>query len=359
MKGKSLSKTMNFALRSLRCGIRNINSVDKLRILNANNTINNVFYSRNYSQLQFRKNASVVLLRHEIETLNCANFTNMKRLLSTHGITKNLYLITEDNRKIEKNAKTLRLNQDSGNRPLTIIFSWLNSKPKHLHKYANIYLEQGFDVVVAQVTPWQLLWPANGTQQLAGDIVKFLLNNEYYEKMLIHGFSVGGYLFGECLVIMNKDIQTYQKVVDRFVAQIWDSAADITEIPVGVPKALFPKNPKLQAPLKNYMLYHLRTFHEAATQHYIRSSQMFHTNFVHAPALMILSKTDPVGAESSNRRVADSWISNGIKLTWKCFDKSPHVMHFMKHREEYLNVLFSHLASVNLVKYPEKVRAKL
>lgn len=177
--------------------------------------------------------------------------------------------------------------------------------------------------------------------------------------MVIHGFSVGGYLWGECLVHMNKDRKLYQSVLDRFTGQIWDSAADITEIPVGVPKALFPKNPKLQAPLRNYMFYHLRTFHEMATQHYIRSSQMFHTNFMHAPALFIVSKTDPVGAEASNRRVADSWISNGIKLTWKCFDRSPHVMHFMKHREEYTQVLLSHLASVDMIKYPEKIRAKL
>lgn len=53
---------------------------------------------------------------------------------------------------------------------------------------------------------------------------------------------------------------------------------------------------------------------------------MFHTNLCHAPALFIVSKTDPVGAEQSNIRVRDSWISNGVDITWKCFDKSPHVM---------------------------------
>jgi esterase/lipase len=239
------------------------------------------------------------------------------------------------------------------------MFSWLNSKKKHLMKYSQLYIDQGFDLLLVQVSPWQLLWPVRGTQQVAGDIVKFLEHNDYYKQLMLHGFSVGGYVFGECLVHMNKDLKKYQSIIDRFVGQIWDSAADITEIPVGVPKALFPRNPRLQAPLRNYMLYHLRTFHEAATQHYIRSSQMFHTNLVHAPALFIVSKTDPVGAEASNQRVADSWISNGTKITWKCFDNSPHVMHYMKHREEYTKVLFNHLASINLIKYPEKIRAKL
>lgn len=166
-------------------------------------------------------------------------------------------------------------------------------------------------------------------------------------------------MWGECLAQMDKDRKKYQHVIDRIVCQVWDSAADITEIPVGVPKALFPRNPRLNAALRNYMFYHMKTFHEAATQHYIRSSQMFHTNYVHAPALFILSKTDPVGAEASNRRVADSWISNGINVTWKCFDRSPHVGHFLKHREAYMESLFNHLRSINLVKHPELLRAKL
>lgn len=166
-------------------------------------------------------------------------------------------------------------------------------------------------------------------------------------------------MWGECLAQMEKDRKKYQKVCDRIIGQVFDSAADITEIPIGVPKALFPRNPRLQMALRNYMLYHLKTFHEAATQHYVRSSQLFHMNSIHTPALFFVSKTDPVGAEASNRRVADSWISNGVNLTWKCFDRSPHVGHFMKHREEYTATLFEHLRSINLVKQPHQMRAKL
>jgi hypothetical protein len=196
---------------------------------------------------------------------------------------------------------------------------------------------------------------------VAFDIVKFMANNEYYKQMVLHGFSVGGYLWGECLAHMDQDRTKYQAVIDRIIGQVWDSAADITEIPVGVPRALFPRNPKLQTALRRYMTYHLKTFHEAATQHYVRSSQMFHTNFCLAPALFFVSKTDPVGAEASNRRVADSWVSNGINLTWKCFDRSPHVGHFLKHRDEYMLFLFNHLRSINMVKHPEliTIRAKL
>lgn len=354
---------MNCFLRqTVRLSVKSAANFNELKFIGASGIAINRLQGvngRNFSHLTTKKNDSVILLQSNREIIHPLSAVVMNRKLSTQPITKNLFLITEEKREIVKDPNTLFLKQNSGDRPLVVVISWLHSKQKHLMKYAQLYVDQGFDVLITQITPWQLLWPSSGTQQVASDMVKFLSNNDYYKQMVIHGFSVGGYLFGECLVHMNRDMNKYQGVVDRIVGQVWDSAADLTEIPIGVPKALFPRNPRLQAPLRNYMIYHLKTFHEAATQHYIRSSQMFHTNFVHAPALFFVSKTDPVGAEKSNRRVADSWISNGIKLTWKCFDSSPHVMHFMKHRDEYIKVLFSHLASINMVKYPEKIRAKL
>lgn len=44
------------------------------------------------------------------------------------------------------------------------MMAWLMAKQKHLKKYAQIYTEMGFDVMVVHITPWQLLWPVKGTQ---------------------------------------------------------------------------------------------------------------------------------------------------------------------------------------------------
>lgn len=204
-------------------------------------------------------------------------------------------------------------------KPLVVILAWLQAKQKHLKKYAELYTNQGFDVLVAQVTPWQLLWPVKGCQVVAGDLLKFLHANHTYSPMVVHGFSVGGYFWGEVMVHMAREMEKYQPVLDRIIAQVWDSAADITEIPVGVPKALFPRNDTLAKALKSYMLYHMKTFHDAATVHYIRSSQMFHFTLVQAPALFFVSKTDPVGAERSNDSVRQDWESKGISVSFSNF----------------------------------------
>lgn len=96
-----------------------------------------------------------------------------------------------------------------------------------------------------------------------------------------------------------------------------------------------------------------------ATQHYIRSSQMFHSTLVRSPALFVLSKNDPVGSETSNKSVRDDWERLGVQCSWKCWEKSSHVGHYHHHKDEYLEVLFNHLEMVNIAGHTERLRAKL
>ncbi|XP_055627981.1 uncharacterized protein LOC129769624 [Toxorhynchites rutilus septentrionalis] len=286
------------------------------------------------------------------------NMAVPSRSLTIQEISRCLQMYSEDRRNVEKNPKTLQLKAGCA-KPTVLMFAWLNAKQKHLSKYAKLYTDQGFDVVVAHLTPWQLLWPVKGSQLVAANIVKFIKNNDFKNGLIIHGFSAGAYLWGECLVHIARDLQNYQTVLDRVKGQVWDSAADITEVPVGVPRAMFPKNPKLQNALRKYMIYHMKTFHESATSHYIRSSQMFHTNLLRCAALFLVSKTDPVGTEVANGRVRDSWESNGVKCTFKCWDNSPHVGHYLKHKDEYVDLLFTHLRQLDLGGIKQTLRAKV
>lgn len=84
--------------------------------------------------------------------------------------------------------------------------------------------------------------------------MKFLENNAQKSTLFLHGFSVGGYFWGECMVHMARDTDRYNHIVNRICGQVWDSAADVTEIPVGVPKAVFPRNSTLEKALRGYMM---------------------------------------------------------------------------------------------------------
>ncbi|XP_026751583.2 uncharacterized protein LOC128199942 [Galleria mellonella] len=275
----------------------------------------------------------------------------------TQHLTKNIQYISNEKTKLIVDPKTMKLNKET-NKPLCVIMNWMLQRPNHVTKYARLYLEQGFDVVSVSCTPWQLTWPLKGSQLIAADLIKFISENGH-KPLVVHGFSVGAYVWSEGLVYAMKNKEKYMPVLDRVAAQIWDSAADVTEIPYGFPAAVFPNNKFMQNAMRVYIEYHLKKFHDAATMHYNNGSSAFISSACRAPALFLLSKTDPVGAERSNRNVYQSWLNLGIKCTWKCWDRSPHVQHYTYHKEEYLAALFDHLEMCNVLPQSAKARVRL
>lgn len=53
-------------------------------------------------------------------------------------------------------------------KPLVVLLQWLMAKPKHIKKYAELYIDHGYDVMAVTVTPWQVMWPTKGTQVCVG-----------------------------------------------------------------------------------------------------------------------------------------------------------------------------------------------
>lgn len=271
-----------------------------------------------------------------------ALMTSQVRPLSRQALSKSLELVTADSVKSTKGQLT-----NDAPRPLVVLLAWMLAKKKHINKYCEFYVNRGCDVLTINITPWQLLFPVTGSQVVADEVLNFLHENSSRKPLFVHGFSVGGYVWGEVMVKMNDDLQRYQHVVDRIIGQAWDSAADVTELQVGLPLAVFPRNPIMRVALRKYIGYHLKMCDDIATKHYIRSSQIFHTTLVHRPALLLLSKTDPVGSISSNLRLKETWESMGIKVTWKCWDDSKHVSHYLKYKDEYIETLENFLDSLN------------
>lgn len=92
-------------------------------------------------------------------------------------------------------------------------------------------------------------------QLVASEVVNVLTENVTGKNpIILHGFSVGGYLWGECMVQMARDLDRHRHVVDMMQGQIWDSAVELSELAIGVPKAVFPRNDTLQRALKNFLM---------------------------------------------------------------------------------------------------------
>ncbi|XP_030034997.2 uncharacterized protein LOC115450962 isoform X1 [Manduca sexta] len=276
----------------------------------------------------------------------------------TQNINKNIQFISNDKVKLKIDPATMKLNQRM-NKPLCIIMNWMLAKPNHVMKYANIYLEQDYDVINVSCSPLQLMWPAKGSQVIAADLLKFLESNEDFGPLVVHGFSVGAYVWAELLVHTTHNKARYQPILDRVAAQIWDSPADVYEIPIGLPSAIFPKNKIMQKTLRAYCIFHMNLFHNVATKHYMRATQVYHNTPCRAPGLFLCSLTDPVGAAKRSKHAHDSWVAMGLKCNWKCWEKSPHVQHYLHHPEEYLTALLCHLDDCGLLHKQEKISMRL
>ncbi|CAG0887082.1 unnamed protein product [Darwinula stevensoni] len=255
-------------------------------------------------------------------------------------------------------AERLRETWKPDEQPFLLLLGWLMSKEKHMSKYAKIYLEQGFDVLSVRITPMQMLWPVKGTQVVAERILDQLHALPPGRPICIHGFSVGGYLFGECLVRLYRSMEKYQGLMQRFVGQVWDSVVDFENIPQGFPKAI-STNPVLRKSIEGYIKYHLRVFYNVATVHYKASSEAFVNRPLPCPALFLTSEADPVGEIKKIIGIVENMNQEGIKALVKVWKKSTHCNHFKTYPEDYLSLLGDHLDQIGLLPFPEKFAAHL
>lgn len=225
--------------------------------------------------------------------------------------------------------------------------TWAQARTKDFEKFCETYTSLGFDVLVVKTNVWHVLKPESGSF-LAVDILKFLTNNGSYQQVLIHGFSVGGYIWGACLARLYGSPQS-ASVTERIKSQVWDSIVGMKEIPIGVSKTVFLTNDVMQKATEQFLLNYLQFRRNDAESYYIPSETHFHHKAIPVPALIFSSKTDFIGTEEKARNIAKDFQAQNISTTSKCFDRSPHVGHFKCHKDEYLRLLINHLRLCKLV----------
>ena len=86
---------------------------------------------------------------------------------------------------------------------------------------------------------------------------------------------------------------------------------------------------------------------------FMARSQLFLSNPVRAPALILFSNDDPVAFPEGCERCVEKWRGLGMDVTSKKWDSSPHVSHFYKHREEYLKLLNEFVQKVGIAQRRE------
>lgn len=198
-----------------------------------------------------------------------------------------------------------------------------------------------------KVAPGQILWPL-GAQAVASQIVDFInAPSRRTRPILIHGFSVGGYVYGETLVRITRDPALADEVARRIRGQIFDSPVDFEGVPRGVSMAL-TESTAARFAIKKSLDSYLALFKNKVTQHYIRSSQAFRSNPLRTPTLLFYSYADAIGIAGPIESAMHSWRQSGIPVYSKTWKDTPHVSHYLRDPINYTIALNDFIRIIGL-----------
>lgn len=226
-------------------------------------------------------------------------------------------------------------------RPVVLLFGWLMSKEKHLERYADWYTDKGMDVVGVLSRAPHVVKPAY-SHALSKQLVDLLHEESDMVRrpVVIHGFSVGGYLCGQFIrEVEQRGLSAeFQR---RTKAQVFDSPVDYEGIPFGVAKAI-SDNAAVQkvteASLQLFMRVNKPAMHE-----YVMSSKTFKRNPLRVPTHVMYSHKDPICDAHRIEAVMAEWRKQGHAVSHSVFDDSEHVQHMRKYYDDYYRDLMAFL----------------
>jgi hypothetical protein len=109
---------------------------------------------------------------------------------------------TAQSQIISADADVASHQPNTGKRPLAVVIAWLGARPKHIEKYSQIWIDRGFDVISESIDPADLLLPKQRAIPRVNRLVQTLYDlttSGKHDEIVMHCFSVGGYIFGEML----------------------------------------------------------------------------------------------------------------------------------------------------------------
>jgi pimeloyl-ACP methyl ester carboxylesterase len=195
----------------------------------------------------------------------------------------------------------------------------------------------GFDVLTVRITPTQLLLPARVEPIVRNEILPTLFTSDH-EKKLIHGFSVGGYVFARMLKYMQLHPEG-RDLMRTMKAQIWDSVVDVNGVSIGVSKSVFGNQQPFQQALQGYIEFHMRAMYRFATKYYVDAHHYYYKKPLQAPALFLNSEADMISTMDVIEEVQRQWKDKGIRCDNQVWRDTAHVGHMRAYPDEYKEIL--------------------
>ncbi|MBN3271109.1 TMM53 protein, partial [Polyodon spathula] len=276
----------------------------------------------------------------------------MQKSTITSGVTAQKISTTITFYKNE--SKVAFMLQQNGPKSLLLLLPWLGSQAHAVDKYREIYFRQGFDVLTVESKTSYFLWPRWGLDYGA-QVLELLQSDSFVSRpLLLHAFSIGGYIFAQMMVHISNNAQQYKSMTDRIKGQIYDSLVigSVERMATGVGKMVLLK---MEGLLRKGTLLYFNILKGYTVDYYNVTIGMFWNNPPQTPALFFYCENDPLSDHKEVERLMQSWHLQGINVVGKGWKDCVHAGHLKKHPQEYLATLDQFLQSINTTPLKAKV----
>ena len=227
-------------------------------------------------------------------------------------------------------------------RSTAVVCGWLGAKPRQLKVFIDYYNKRGFDVVSFAVGPKHVLFPktALSHMQKVIDVASAPEGpSKPSERIVFHHFSVGGYLFGRMLEVLQQNKSKYPHFEGLIKAQIFDSPPDIAGVPAGLAASMGIKNAVAAKLIELVVRTYLAVTASTSGIEHSKASESFHNNYLVAPSLWFYSKADPVANYRDCEIVIGKWLKRGTAVETCVWEDSKHIQHAKKDPVRYFDTL--------------------
>jgi hypothetical protein len=233
---------------------------------------------------------------------------------------------------------------------LAVISGWMGAKPNQLKPYINYYHSRGIDTLSFGIKPIHLLFPNRSKNAISKvlEICKEYENDLTKSNLIFHHFSVGGFLFGQILCLMNELPEQFGVLKPAIKAQIFDSPPDYVGIAKGVSRS-FNIGSFFEKILEMCISKYLKVTANTAGKEHKLSSVTFHNNSLNAPSLWYYSLADKIARYEDCQVVINKWKGRGIAVSEVVWEHTPHIQHARIDPKRYFNELDNFLLNSNLI----------
>ncbi|CAH1790203.1 unnamed protein product [Owenia fusiformis] len=250
--------------------------------------------------------------------------------------------VSEDQPKPKKKKK-IKFKQ----KPVVLLFGWLNAPDRALIKYCNLYHERGHDVIIIKGAINQFLLPSvarTTARHLLTYVAKRLSKNQ---PLMVHAFSIGAYLFTVCMIELKENTKRYGRLLrHRFVGQVFDSIViGGTERMVRAGSIAASDSYLGRLLVRLIFRSYLSLTSKYTLEFFDQAVEVFKSNYLNQPTLIFYSLDDPMSCPQAIQELIDLWKKNGFEVQAKYWPSSPHAAHLQAYPEQYKIILEAFMIS--------------